>query len=90
MNNFQPKKNVAVTLPWRPLFRITASGEESECVEIYRKFRGILNKLTPQKFQTLAEQVLMLDINTEEVLFVIVNMLHKKVNAGIKVDQDMF
>ena len=36
--------------------------------ELYRKFQGILNKLTPQKFQSLAEQALKLEINTRERL----------------------
>ena len=32
------------------------SEEERETERLYRKLQGILNKLTPQKFHTLAEQ----------------------------------
>ena len=34
--------------------------------ELFRKFVSILNKLTPQKFETLANQALQLVIDTEE------------------------
>ena len=48
--------------------------------ELYRKFQGILNKLTPQKFQALAEQALKLEITTEERLSGCIDMMFKKVN----------
>ena len=35
---------------------------------VYKTVTGILNKLTPQKFHTLIDQVLKLEINTEERL----------------------
>jgi len=35
---------------------------------MFRKFVSILNKLTPQKFETLANQALQLAISTEEHL----------------------
>ena len=44
------------------------NGEDRETEELFRKFQGILNKLTPQKFQNLAEQVLQLKIDNEERL----------------------
>ena len=47
--------------------------------QLYRNFRAILNKLTPQKFQSLAEQALKLEINTEERLSGCVDMIYKKV-----------
>lgn len=47
--------------------------------ETIRKFRGILNKLTPQKFQTLISQVLELDIDTQERLEEIINITFEKV-----------
>ena len=36
----------------------TADDAETNTQELYRKFQGILNKLTPQMFQKLAEQAL--------------------------------
>jgi translation initiation factor 4G len=36
--------------------------------DLFRKLQGILNKLTPQKFQTLAEQALMLKIDSERLI----------------------
>ena len=41
---------------------------ETQTQELFHKFQGILNKLTPQKFQALAEQALKLEINSEERL----------------------
>ena len=35
---------------------------------MFRKFVGILNKLTPQKFKTLANQALQMPIDSEERL----------------------
>ena len=46
----------------------TADDAEMNTQELYRKFQGILNKLTPQKFQKLAEQALVLEIDSEEKL----------------------
>ena len=40
----------------------------SEEKELFRKLQGILNKLTPQRFQILAEQALMLNIDSEQRL----------------------
>ena len=42
--------------------------EQVETEELYRKFQGILNKLTPTKFQALAEQALLLNINSRDRL----------------------
>ena len=44
------------------------SREDRETERLYREFQGILNKLTPQKFQTLAEQALKLKIDSEQRL----------------------
>ena len=41
---------------------------DRETEELFRKFQGILNKLTPQQFQNLAEQALQLKIDDEERL----------------------
>ena len=69
--------------PWRPRSvqdKGEVAGEETQTKELYHKFQGILNKLTPQKFQALAEQVLMLKINTEERLSGCVDMIFSKVS----------
>ncbi len=46
--------------------------------EIFKKVRSILNKLTPQKFQTLVQQVLDLDINSEAQLKGVVDIISEK------------
>ncbi|CAH3173902.1 unnamed protein product, partial [Porites evermanni] len=46
----------------------TGSEEEQKTEELLRKVRSILNKLTPQKFQTLTQQIIDLDIDTPERL----------------------
>ncbi|ESO11029.1 hypothetical protein HELRODRAFT_97190 [Helobdella robusta] len=50
----------------------------SETEVVYKKIRAILNKLTPQKFQTLIEQVRHLPINTEERLKGCINIIFEK------------
>ena len=50
--------------------------------ELYRKFQAILNKLTPQKFQSLAEQALELQIDTEERLRGVIDKIFTKVCLG--------
>ena len=55
------------------------SGEDGETVELFRKFQGILNKLTPQKFQNLAEQALKLKIDSEERLKGCIDKIFTKV-----------
>lgn len=46
--------------------------------ELYRRVRGILNKLTPQKFQSLVEQVKNLQINSEERLNRVIDLVFEK------------
>ncbi|KAH6934714.1 hypothetical protein HPB50_027425 [Hyalomma asiaticum] len=46
--------------------------------ELYRRVRGILNKLTPQKFQSLVEQVRNLEINSEERLNKVIDLVFEK------------
>ena len=57
------------------------SEEKKVTAELYRKFQGILNKLTPQKFQSLAEQALDLKINTEERLKGTIDKIFTKVHC---------
>lgn len=64
----------------RPLERDAELPEDSLLSEeLYRKFQAILNKLTPQKFKSLAEQALQLDINTEERLGGCIDKIFTKV-----------
>ena len=53
--------------------------EEKVTADLYRKFQAILNKLTPQKFQSLAEQALHLTIDTEERLKGVIDKIFTKV-----------
>ena len=48
--------------------------------EVLKKVRSILNKLTPQKFQTLMQQILELEINTEERLTGTIDLIFEKVS----------
>ena len=47
--------------------------------ELFRKVRSILNKLTPQKFQTLTQQIIDLDIDTAERLEGAIDLIFEKV-----------
>ena len=55
------------------------SEEEKVTADLYCKFQAILNKLTPQKFQSLAEQALQLTIDTEERLKGVIDKIFTKV-----------
>ncbi|XP_062567019.1 eukaryotic translation initiation factor 4 gamma 1-like isoform X2 [Saccostrea cucullata] len=46
--------------------------------ELYKKVRSILNKLTPQRFQTLVKQVSEMEINTEERLKGVTDLIFEK------------
>ena len=52
--------------PWMRPRRVEEDLSEEK--ELFRKFQGILNKLTPQRFQILAEQALMLKVDSEQGL----------------------
>ena len=58
--------------------------DERETKRILRKFLGILNKLTPQKFKDLAEQALCLPLSNMERLNGCVDMLFEKVCIHIR------
>jgi len=49
--------------------------------ELYKKVRGVLNKLTPQKFSTLVSQVQALPIDTNERLQGVINLVFEKVRT---------
>ncbi|CAH0703536.1 unnamed protein product [Spodoptera exigua] len=65
---------------WKPTrFRKDAiNEEESRTQELYKKFRGILNKLTPQKFDTLLERVKSLEINNQKRLEGVIDLVFEK------------
>ncbi|CAH1141154.1 unnamed protein product [Phyllotreta striolata] len=66
---------------WKPA-RFTkgecATDEDKKTEELYRNVRGILNKLTPQKFDTLLQQVRNLSIDTTERLQGVIDLVFEK------------
>ncbi|XP_035458078.1 eukaryotic translation initiation factor 4 gamma 3 isoform X3 [Spodoptera frugiperda] len=65
---------------WKPTrFRKDQINEEEyRTQELYKKFRGILNKLTPQKFDTLLERVKTLEINNQKRLEGVIDLVFEK------------
>lgn len=65
---------------WRPtrFKKESLTEEEFKTQDLYKKFRGILNKLTPQKFDTLLDKVKTLDINTETRLKGVIDLVFEK------------
>ncbi|XP_078614810.1 uncharacterized protein LOC144883967 isoform X5 [Branchiostoma floridae x Branchiostoma japonicum] len=66
--------------PWPiPSYMKSPGGGHRRMVhEVFEKMQGILNKLTPQNFQTLCQQVLDLDIVTEERLKGVIDLVFEK------------
>ncbi|XP_058846440.1 eukaryotic translation initiation factor 4 gamma 1-like isoform X2 [Acipenser ruthenus] len=54
------------------------SSDNSKTQELFRRVRGILNKLTPQMFQQLMKQVTELTIDTEERLKGVIDLIFEK------------
>ncbi|XP_067140206.1 eukaryotic translation initiation factor 4 gamma 3-like isoform X2 [Centruroides vittatus] len=66
---------------WKPHVKKEIDDEDADkqkTQELEKKLRGILNKLTPQKFQTLVEQVKQLPIDNEERLKCVINLIFEK------------
>lgn len=65
---------------WKPTrFRKdTVNEEEQRTQELYKKFRGILNKLTPQKFDTLLDKIKTLEINNQKRLEGVIDLVFEK------------
>ncbi|OWF37130.1 Eukaryotic translation initiation factor 4 gamma 3 [Mizuhopecten yessoensis] len=63
---------------WKPRKSIEKihDPEEKKTEVLYKKVRGILNKLSRQNFQTLVKQMSELEIDTEERLFGVVNQVY--------------
>ncbi|KAF5900718.1 eukaryotic translation initiation factor 4 gamma 1-like isoform X1, partial [Clarias magur] len=67
---------------WTPVLRKSCSSngdpEMVKTQELFRKMRGILNKMTPQMFGKLMKQVTELDIDTEDRLKGVVDLIFEK------------
>ncbi|PSN41963.1 hypothetical protein C0J52_06437, partial [Blattella germanica] len=65
---------------WKPTrMKSNANNEqEAKTEELYKKVRGVLNKLTPQKFTTLVSQVQSLPIDNSERLQGVINLVFEK------------
>lgn len=56
----------------------SADSEETETLELLKKVRGILNKLTPQKYDALKDQILSFKLDTEDRLRRILDLIFEK------------
>nr|XP_042899428.1 LOW QUALITY PROTEIN: eukaryotic translation initiation factor 4 gamma 3 [Parasteatoda tepidariorum] len=65
---------------WKPLYKQDAGSDQIDLdkEKLKRSVQGILNKLTPQKFETLLTQVKNLNIDTEEKLCTIIDLIFEK------------
>nr|CAD7255788.1 unnamed protein product [Timema shepardi] len=61
-----------------PNFALRGSGGPRYQGELYKKVRSVLNKLTPQKFHTLVNQVQSLPIDNSERLLGVINLVFEK------------
>ena len=77
--------NILHILEWSCTYLITITNWYITFVfqEILKEVRSILNKLTPQKFQTLREQRVSVDIDTEKRLKVVIDLAFEKVSSDI-------
>ncbi|XP_046742557.1 eukaryotic translation initiation factor 4 gamma 3-like isoform X2 [Diprion similis] len=68
---------------WKP-GRMKGSGatdnveEDAKTEALYKRVRGVLNKLTPQKFNTLVNQVRALQIDSQEKLQGVIDLVFEK------------
>ncbi|PNF16446.1 hypothetical protein B7P43_G10313 [Cryptotermes secundus] len=65
---------------WKPdrMKQASTNEEDAKTEELYKKVRGVLNKLTPQKFSTLVSQVQALPIDSIERLQGVINLVFEK------------
>ncbi|KAK6630223.1 hypothetical protein RUM43_015016 [Polyplax serrata] len=65
---------------WIPPSRILRDGlmQEDRKQVIYRKVQGILNKLTPEKFEKLSDDILAVDLNSPQILKGVILLIFKK------------
>ena len=66
---------------WKPdKLKGDAENAEDPLVELERKVRAILNKLTPQNFDTLVEKFKLLPIENEQQLKSCIELIFEKVS----------
>ncbi|XP_076320360.1 eukaryotic translation initiation factor 4 gamma 3-like [Tachypleus tridentatus] len=65
---------------WKPSHKgsTETDGEDVKTQELYRRLKGILNKLTPQMFQTLVGKIFDLQIDTEDRLIGVIDLVFQK------------
>ncbi|XP_051166301.1 eukaryotic translation initiation factor 4 gamma 3-like isoform X2 [Leptopilina boulardi] len=66
---------------WKPMMRLKNQDvdvEEAKTEVLCKKVRSVLNKLTPQKFDTLVGQVRALNIDTKERMERVINLVFEK------------
>ena len=69
---------------WRPNRGATPAGapvgpeDDRKTQDLYKRVRGVLNKLTPQKFETLLSQIKELPIDTPERLQGVIDLVFEK------------
>ncbi|XP_011502428.1 PREDICTED: eukaryotic translation initiation factor 4 gamma 3-like [Ceratosolen solmsi marchali] len=65
---------------WKPrrLVQGSVSEEQTKTEALYKRVRSVLNKLTPQKFSTLVNQVRELEIDTQEKLQGVIDLVFEK------------
>ncbi|XP_055935890.1 eukaryotic translation initiation factor 4 gamma 3-like isoform X2 [Argiope bruennichi] len=61
---------------WKPLHKSEIPPDEKD--KLKRSVQGVLNKLTPQKFETLLSQLKGLNIDTEEKLALVIDLIFEK------------
>ncbi|XP_049769636.1 eukaryotic translation initiation factor 4 gamma 1-like isoform X3 [Schistocerca cancellata] len=63
---------------WKPARMRGSQAEQDKTADLYKKVRGVLNKLTPQKFHTLVQQVQALPIDNSERLHGVIDLVFEK------------
>ncbi|KAG8180924.1 hypothetical protein JTE90_020150 [Oedothorax gibbosus] len=70
---------------WKPLNKLSLSDIAADDLEkemLKRSVQGVLNKLTPQKFETLLAQIKGLNIDTEEKLNIVIDLIYENAMFG--------
>lgn len=65
---------------WKPRKKKVSniSEEDRKTEELYNKARGLLNKLTPEKFDTLVNQMRSLNVDTHDRLQGLIELIFEK------------
>lgn len=64
---------------------VDTAEEDAKTEALYKRVRGVLNKLTPQKFSTLVNQVRTLQIDSQEKLQGVINLVFEKASILIHI-----